>query len=65
MGVRTVGNLCVLGQTILMQEVKGATRGRLHELVLLKHNRNRAHRLRFSPSLLMVGAMNRERRREP
>ena len=48
-----------------MYEVKSATRGRSHRLVLLKHNSDRAYRAVFSPFLLMASPMNRKRRREP
>jgi hypothetical protein len=65
MDVRTVGNLCDLGPTILMQEVKGATRGRSHRLVLPETQQEPSLQAAFSPSLPMAGAINGKRRREP
>jgi hypothetical protein len=64
MGVRTVGNLCVLGPTILRPEVKSPARGRSHGLVLPATHQEPSVQAAFSPSLPMAGAMNGKRHLE-
>jgi hypothetical protein len=66
MDVRTAGYLCVLGPTILMEDLTSATSGgRFARAHSSETQQQPSVQAAFSPSLLMAGAMNRKHRREP